>query len=57
MAFEKRHPAEVKRENGDVDMHVALIATMVTAGAVISAYVAQRGDAVLVPVRIKRRRD
>ena len=38
-------------------MHVALIATMIAAGAAISAYVAQRGDAVLIPVRIKRRRD
>ena len=39
-------------------MHVvALIATMITAGAVVSAYVAQRGDAALVPIRIKRRRD
>lgn len=35
---------------------VALIATMVAAGAAVSAYVAQCGDAALVPVRIKRRR-
>ena len=39
-------------------MHVvALIATMIAAGAAISAYVAQCGDARLVPVRIKRRPD
>ena len=38
-------------------MHVALIAIMIAAGAAISAYVAQRGEAVPVPVRVKRRRD
>ncbi len=39
-------------------MHVvALIATLISLGAAISAFVAQRGDIALVPVRIKRRRD
>ena len=39
-------------------MHfVALVGTMIAVGAAVSAFVAQRGDAALVPVRIKRRRD
>ena len=38
-------------------MHViALIAIMVSTGAAVSAFIAQRGDAGLVPVRVKRRR-
>ena len=35
---------------------VAMIATMIAAAAAVSAYVAQCGDAMLVPVRVKRRR-
>ncbi len=49
---------DVKRGDGDVDMHVvALIATMIAAGAAVSAYVAQRGESALIPIRIKPRLD
>ena len=42
---------------GTSTMHiVVMIATMIAAGVAVFAYVAQRGAAALVPLRIKARR-